>query len=221
MAEQFAKGYWVGTGADVTSSLYVAIGTNNSAGTVTSGAGAALARVAKTGWATADANGWTQAHTIGANDFEAWGHPASSSTAAAQWLSGYNGTSGRVFLVNIGSADGCPTASVPSAGSCNAGLNAETIWKVSYSGAAYPMPEIYTTSSSQAKQWKYLSLYALAKHSRKLTFLGVLTQSGACGTSCPGADNTPATGWNQLYKQLHSDKRTATTPGAPTDIDWQ
>jgi len=221
MAEEFAKGYWVGTGSDVTSSLYVAIGTNNSAGTVTSAAGAALARVARTGWATADTNGWTQAHTIGANDFEAWGHTSSGAAAARSWISGYNSTEGRVFLVNIGSADGCPTTSIPTPSSCNAGLTAETIWKVSYSGAAYPLPEIYTTSGSQAKQWKYLSLYSVTTHGKKLTFQGVLTQNGACGTTCPGTDNTPAAGWKQLYDTLHSDSRTASTPGGPTDLDWQ
>jgi hypothetical protein len=220
VAEQFGRGYWAGAGSDLTSTLYVGLGTNNSAGTITAAAGAALAAAAATGWADTQAAGWTQAYVIGANDFEAWGKAATNSTASASWIDGYNGYSGHKWFVNFGSADGCPSSSIPSAGSCNAGLNAETIWRVSWSGTAYPLPEIYNTSGTQANQWKYLSLYSVNAHGSKFTFKGAMTQLGACGSGCPGTNNSPTTGWTQLYNAINSDSRTTGTPGGPTDIRW-
>jgi hypothetical protein len=223
MAQEFGHGYWFCTGSDVTSSVQVGLGTNNSAGTVTSAAGAALAGAAETGYNTVKNNGWSQASVIGANDFESWGHTSSSATAARAWVDGYNGVSQKPILVNYGSADGCPTGAMPLATNCNAGLPAETIWRVSWSGVAYPLPEIYTTTATQAKQWRYLSLYSSVNHGSRFYFQGVMTQSGACSQSggCSGTDNSPATGWSQLNTQVNADSRTATTPGPPTDIRWR
>ena len=223
MAEQFGRGYWVCTGSDTASTVYVGLGTNNSAGDITSAAGAALATQARAGWDYLAAN-YPQARVIGANDFESWGKGSSNATAARNWIDGYNGYSNKVYFVNFGSADGCPQTSTPSATSCNAGLPAESIWRVSWSGVAYPLPEIYATSGANAKQWRYLSLYSALNHSSKFLFKGVMTQSGACSQSsggCPGADNGPATGWDQLNTQVNADTRTATTPDSPTDIRWK
>ena len=224
MVQEFGHGYWVCTGSDLASTVYVGFGTNNSAGTVTSAAGAALAAQATTAWNTMDAN-WPQSHGIGANDFESWGHGSSSSTAARAWIDGYNGYSGRPFFVNNGSADGCPQSAFTSGSACNAGLNAETIYHVSWgAAAAWPLPEIYTTTGSQAKQWKYLSLYGYTQHGGSMSFTqGLMTQSGACAQNggCSGTNNSPTTGWNQLNAQLDSDSRTAGNPGAPTDIRWK
>ncbi len=223
MVQEFAHGYWVCTGSDTTSTAYVGLGTNNSWGTITASAGAALAVQANTAWNTIQNNGWIQGFAIGANDFESWNQSSSSATAARAWIDGYNGVSSKPFFVNYGSADGCPTAAMPSAGSCNVGLPAETIWRVSWSGVAYPLPEIYVTTGAWAKQWRYLSLYSYVNHGGRFSFQGVMTQSGACAQvgGCPGADNSPSTGWSQLNTQVNADSRTATTPGAPTDIRWK
>ncbi len=226
MAEQFARGYWVCTGSDLASTVYVAIGTNNCTGTITSSAGAAMAAQAYAGWQNVQNNGWSQGFVIGANDFESWAGANCSTpspAAARAWIDGYNGATNKVFFVNYGSADGCPTTRVPSASECNAGLPAETIWRVSWSGFAYPLPEIYTTSGTQASQWKYLSLYSYLNHGSKFTFKGVMTQSGACAQvgGCTGTNNSPTTGWNQLNTAVDSDSRTATNPDGPTDIRWK
>ena len=223
MVQEFGHGYWVCTGADVASTVYVGLGTNNSAGTITSSAGLALAKEARTAWDTMDRN-WPQSHGIGANDFESWGKKSILSTESKNWIDGYNSYSNKVFFVNTGSADGCPTSFIPSPTSCNEGLPAETIWRVSWSGVAWPLPEIYTTSGSQAKQWKYLSLYSYTNHGGRLSFAqGLMTQYGACQQvgGCSGTNNTPSAGWDQLNTQLHSDSRTAETPGPPTDIRWK
>lgn len=222
MVEQFARGYYGCTGTDTTSTLFIGFGTNNSAGTITSAAGKKLANAAIAANDTITQSGWKQAHAIGANDFEAFGKPASGSTASKAWIDGYNSVSGRPFFVNYGSADGCPTSSFTSGTACNAGLNSEAIYHVSWTGSAYPLPEIYTTSGSQAKQWMYLSLYSYTQHSSAFLFQGVMTQHGACAqASCSGTDNTPSAGWNQLTNQLQTNSHTATTVGAPTDIRWE
>ncbi|MFI6427300.1 peptidase inhibitor family I36 protein [Promicromonospora sp. NPDC050880] len=220
MVVAMGKGYDDCTGSDTASRLRIGLGTNNTPGSALTGAaGAALATAAKN--AAADLAGYPQATAWGANDFEAWGSTSGLNSQSRAWLNGYNGVSGRPPLVNFGSADGCPTTSVPSAGSCNPGLTADTIWYVSTSGAAQPLPEIYTTSGSQAKQWKFLSLYAYGKGA-KLTFPGVMSQRGACDQrGCEGTDNSPTASWLQLDEQVDSDSRTATTPGAPTSIYWQ
>lgn len=226
MAEQFVKGYWICTEADLSSTVYVAMGTNNCTGTITSSAGAAMAAQAYAGWNNVQNNGWSQGFVIGANDFESWVGsnctPVSASAARA-WIDGYNGATNKVFFVNYGGADGCPTTSVPSAGGCNSVFPAETIWRVSWSGLAYPLPEIYTTSGSQASQWKYLSLYSYLNHGSKFTFKGVMTQAGACNQAgpCSGTNNGPSTGWSQLNTAVNTDSRTATTPDGPTDIRWK
>lgn len=95
------------------------------------------------------------------------------------------------------------------------------IWYVSWAGPNWPLPEIYTTSGSQAKQWKYLSLYAYTKHGSKMNVIGSLTQYLACNGGCTGTNNTASAGWSQLYDQLNSDSRITDTTLHSTDIDWQ
>ncbi|MFD2023993.1 peptidase inhibitor family I36 protein [Promicromonospora aerolata] len=221
MVVAMGKGYDGCTGADTTSVLRIGLGTSNYPGSaVTGAAGRALARAAK--GAASDLADYSQATAWGAVDFEAWGAGSGLNGQSRNMLDGYNGVTGRRPLVNFGSADGCPTSSVPSAGSCNAGLSADTIWYVSTRGAARPLPEIYTTTGSQAKQWKNLSLYAHRKGAA-MSFPAVMAQRGACDQrgGCTGTDNSPATAWTQLNEQLDGDSRTATNPGAPTNIHWQ
>jgi hypothetical protein len=229
MVYEFGRGYYFGAGSDRTSYVRVGLGTNNSGGTVTAAAGAALAAQAKRIDGLFRANlTKRQAYAVGANDFESWG----SNSAASSWIDGYNAYSGRPMFLNYGSADGCPTGSIPTANSCNSGLRAETIWKVSWSGAAYPVPEIYTTNSSQAKQWKYLSLYAKNQHGNLFTFRGVMSQHRACeqrdplrqdnsARGCPGLNNTPATAWTQLRTQLDTNPKAQASIEGPTDIRWK
>ncbi|HEX2893647.1 MAG TPA: hypothetical protein VHO29_06550 [Marmoricola sp.] len=222
MVAEWAHGYYVCTGADTTSVAYVGEGTNdsNSQTYITSAAGAKLAGSAQNAF-DAGANSWNaQGRPIGANDFESWSNATSLNAAARAWISGYNGTATHRPIVDYGDAAGCPQTSVPSATSCNAGLNAETIWQVAWSGAAYPLPEIYATTGANAKQWHYLSKYSVINHGSRFFFEGVMAQSGACSQvgGCTGTDNSPTTAWNQLNTEVNSDSATATTPGAPTNI---
>jgi hypothetical protein len=222
MAAAMGRGYDNCVGGDTTSLLRIGLGSSNyPTGTVTSAGGQVLAKAALN--ADQDLADYPQATVWGANDFEAWGSDSTLNAKSRNWLDGYNGVTNRRPLVNYGSADGCPTSAIPADSSCNAGLSASTIWYVSTSGAAQPLPEIYTTSGSQARQWKYLSLYSFVNKGFKLTFPGLMSQAGACSQSggCTGTDNSPSQSWTQLNGEVDSDSRTATNPGQPTNIWWQ
>lgn len=225
MVVQWAEGYWTCT--DTTSVAYIALGTNNSGGTLTSAAGARLAQAVNT--AVSDVSGgvdyYLQARPIGGIDFEDFDEYGSTSTTlnakSIAFLNGYNANTA-YSVVNFGAASGCPSASAPSATSCNPPLQAETIYQVSWSGAAYPLPEIYNTSGTNAEQWRYLSRYGYNKHSGQYfsTFMGVMAQSGVCSQQggCSGTDNDPSTAWTQLNSALHEDPVIAVSPWAPTNI---
>jgi len=220
---QFGIGFYTGAGSDLTSLLYVGFGTSTSGGTVTAAAGAALAAAARSVDQQFRSLVYQQVYAVGANDIEAWSQ-SSADTAAINWFNGYAGYSGRPIFFNYGSADGCPSTAVPTASSCNPGLTADMIWTVSWSGPAYPLPEIYNTVGTQAKQWKYLSLYSNnTKKAGYFIFQGTMTTYQACqqNGNCSGINNAPSTGWTQLSTQL----ATAPTAGGSlysveTDIKW-
>lgn len=224
IVQEWAKGYYFGTQSDVQSVAFIGLGTNISGGDITYQAGVQLADAAKDAVTNLKAAGnyYNEGRPVGANDFEDWGKGAWLNTASRNWINGYNSWTGRPIFVNYGSASGCPQSSVPSPTSCNPGLNAETIWRVSWSGVAYPLPEIYSTSGANAKQWRYLSRYSYNNHGSKFLFKGVMAQSGACSQvgGCAGTDNTPSEAWNQLNNQLNQDPAVDTTPGNPTNI-WK
>ena len=223
MVEAFGRGYYYGTASDLTSTAHVALGTNNSAGAITAAAGKALAEAATKGSNNLYAGRYLQSRIIGGNDFEAFGGNAKHSNSSVDWINGYNSYPNGVSLVNYGSADGCPTSGIEKS-SCNVGLNAEAIWQVSWSGRAWPLPEIYSTSGTNAKQWAALSLYSVNKHSSRMFFRGSMTQAGACaqnGNKCPNTNNSAKTGWTQLYNALNANAKTATTPTSSTDIKWK
>ena len=79
---------------------------------------------------------------------------------------------------------------------------------------AAPVPEIYNTGGYQAEQWYWLSKGSVSTSGYPIGFRSELTQSAACTQhgGCTDTDNTPSTGWTQLYDQLTSDA--ATSAGA-------
>ena len=222
MVFEFGMGFYAGVGTDHSSIVYIGLGTNSGGSQVNGNAGAALA--AKVVALNKSSSSWyyKTVFFVGAIDFEGgW----ASGTADRNWFNGYMGYAGRPALFNYGSADGCP----PQGSACGP-LTAYDIWYLSWSGAAYPVPEIYRTDKIQAKQWKWLSNYSVATmKSSYFTFEGVMTQynaclqRGNCANGTPGATNNfPGTGWQQLYDQL----TTAPTVGGgiynnPTDIQWK
>jgi hypothetical protein len=87
-----------------------------------------------------------------------------------------------------------------------------------------PLPEIYTNSGSQARQWYRLSLYSYLRHGRAMVIAGVLSQLRACKQSttdpCTGMNNTPSAAWKQLAGLLNRDRRTAQAVRWATDVGY-
>ena len=88
----------------------------------------------------------------------------------------------------------------------------------------FALPEIYTTSGTQAAQWFNLNLYSHYLNNRPLNIYGVLTEYDADNTA-----NAPDSGWNQLADYMKSSP-SVTGPdladGTPfmqwsTDISWK
>jgi hypothetical protein len=155
LAEQFARGYWYGTGTDLTSQLALSLGTNNSYYMVNTTGGSTWGNVVTTVANWASSNGYTSQINIGgSNDMEpSW----NSQSNTISWVQGLNSTIGQHFFRNYGSADGCPQTSHTN-GSCNNGWNQYGVWYVSWAlGPLFPLPEIYV--QAQTNQWVQIDLY--------------------------------------------------------------
>ncbi len=224
-ARYFTSGYYYGSnnGSKI---IRLAIGTNNqnSAGTVTYAHGQAWAQLIN------DLNAWVKGTVAngkvfmyGANDIE----PSySTSNAAYNWVNGY--TSKWIapsYLLNYGAADGCKlSGTISSPGSCNNNWTQEHVYYMSWGALpAYPLPEIYTTTGSQSKQWQQLSLYSYLAHGSRMDVVGSLSQSQACNQrgGCVGTNNNPDNAWTQLWNALNGDSRTAQNMSFSSDISWR
>jgi hypothetical protein len=153
------------------------------------------------------------------------------------WLSGFYDAS-YVDLYNFGDAKGCPTGGNPAVNQlCGGNLGAwyqDQVIEVSYrpSEYTYVIPQIYTNSLANAKQWdQWLQLsrrYNYTSSGGIMQIKGVLTQAGACKnparfSQCVETNNTPEQGYLGLSTALRS--RTETSNYSPflpylTDICW-
>ncbi|MEO6797861.1 MAG: hypothetical protein ABI289_12865 [Candidatus Dormibacter sp.] len=197
MAEQFAVGYWAGTGSDTTTVLRLAVGTNNSTGYESTTLGSGWANVAVTikNWLTS--NGYEyygQENIWGANDIEpSWGG-TSSQTNAENWANGYS-SNGSSLYVDYGSADGCPSTGY---GGCNNGWSQYGEYYVSWgASAAYGLPEIYY--SVNASQWTWISTYAKNYRGGAIWFQGPLDDHFLDGNSL-----TPSGAWTTFWSDMNA-----------------
>jgi hypothetical protein len=169
---------------------------------------------------------WTnQYHPGQARIYGAWDVEPSWSTfhKADQWMHGYDGNAGRANLYTNSSADGCSTTSYANA-ACNNGWDQSDVWHLSWQhDPSLPIPQIYNTSGSQARQWQLIDLYGTVHRGDGVFYFGSTTQHGACQQvgGCGGTDNTPHEGSDQLHWYLQSDDRSKQTrPDAMTDMRW-
>ena len=160
------------------------------------------------------------AQVYGAWDFEpSW----SSFPSADNWMHGYDSRPGRQLVFVNASADGCSTTKADN-NACNNGWNQQRVWHLAWQhDPSLPIPQIYTNSGTQARQWKLIDLWATANTGDGMYFYGTLTQSGACRQvgGCSGTSNTPHQAHDQLLWWLRSDSRT-TQPSLQTmmDVSW-
>lgn len=183
-AEVVAQGYAVE--AAYGTKLTIAIGTNNSGGTVTLGLGRTWAGVVGN-VARYVLNRPTVTKSVavwGANDLEPFSGSAATPGPAISWASGYVRSTASPY-VDFGSADGCPTGTHNNGG-CNNGWTQQDEWTVSWGiprvavGArtgARGLPEIYFESGAQ--QWLQIALYGDVHKGGRQSFTGPLDQNGA------------------------------------------
>lgn len=230
-AREFARGYWLCTGADLDSQLKLAIGTSNDGNQVNRAHGAAWATMvnAVNVWLR-DRGYSSQAQAVGASDMELGFNDPADTRA---WVDGFDSVCCPI-LYNYGDAAGCRWDGKPAGNECGTqafpGWTAEDVWWISWGAPpAYPLPQIYRNDAVQAKQWYGLSLYANNVHGFRMGFRGSLTQRQACNeVGCPALlDNTPAQGWKQLWDALNcvffprNPCPTAQGLTYSTDISWR
>lgn len=246
-AKQFAKGYWECSGSDTTSQIDIAIGTSNFAkyeyGVCTSGSwfcttsraynhGEEWVKMVEGVYDWVIKQGYASQITIsGANDIEpGWNTPEISKA----WADGFDDHDKGIYIFyNFGSCDNCPTRLNPN---LTPPWTMEEIYYTAWKSApVWPIPEIYATSGIHARQWAYLSYWAVTHGLSKIEFAGSLTQYGACHqspsnllycnrgteTETDDLDNTPQEGWQQLFDEINYWTQT-TQPYLRwmTDIRW-
>ena len=145
------------------------------------------------------------------------------------WVDGYASGTGRP-LINFGSCDGCPTSGAPPLNTQIGGFwTLNELWYVSGGHPlTKPLPEIYLTSGTNARQWKTVALAVKTWANADLRFIGVMTQWQAChergnDAECEAihTNNPSEAGWTQLRDALASAPSVAQTFGPPTDISWE
>jgi hypothetical protein len=196
--------------------LTIAIGTSNYGRGVSFRHGVAWAEMVNA------ANRWVveQGHVgkvdfAGANDIElSWNGPRMSKN----WVRGYDSVAEWPYY-DYGDAAGCPPR-----GDCVGAWKPEDVWYVAWGArTAWPLPQIYTSNGSMARQWYRLSLYSFLRHGWRMTIAGVLSQRIACRQSsdpCHGMNNSPAKAWGQLNRLLNRDRRTAQGLPWSSDFSW-
>src|SRR5258708_2940650 len=207
VAEAFSRGYWICTGNDSTSTLYLGIGTNNSYYDVSYAGGQTWANNVAGVQAYNKSMGYTaQVAMFGANDIETWcdkyGNNCVSPTPVKDWVSGFSSVPGGYKYFDYGSADGCPTNSSNN-GWCNPGWSQYDFWYLSWGApAALAVPEIYY--SGNAQQWAMISLYGWQYQRSLIYFPGPMDEYDLNNTTL-----TSSQAWNDLWTDLNNNSGTA------------
>jgi len=203
VTEAFARGYWICTGNDSTSTLYLAIGINNY-GNATSASGTTWGNNVAAAQAYNKSMGYTsQVVMFGANDIESW-CPSNcvSPSAVISWVNGFSSVSGGYKYFDFGSADGCPQYSSNNGG-CNGAWNQYYYWYLSWGAtAALALPEIYYPA--QAQQWAMISLYGAQYRSAPVYMQGPMDEYDLDNTTL-----TASQAWNDLWTDLNNNSATA------------
>ncbi|MCQ6282640.1 hypothetical protein [Bacillus sp. EB600] len=237
--EQFIDSFVASfTSPTVSYSITIAVGTTNYGSQVTKAHGQAWGNMINSiniyisNKAVTDSR-YQSIQAVGANDMETgWNSPS----VTRSWVDGYRSTT-NYQLCNFGDAGGMPQAPYGRtsyiSGTGNNGWTLDDIWYVSDGGVnpftntrySFSLPEIYTTSGTQAAQWFNLDLYSHQIYQQPLSIYGVLTENAADNTTNPPSGQN--SGWNQLAGYIQSSNVTAADlANKPpfmqwaTDISW-
>jgi hypothetical protein len=164
-------------------------------------------------WCAIDIETWSVSNpnpnnqTIYCGGTPLYAAPAKNTTL---WAENYSNTASVPPYFNFGNY----TESLPNLGKNTWG--ADFTWYVSWGlPTAYPLPEIYNTTTTNSKQWHDLARYSVLctapclpvsytpTKGRTMQYWGVLTQFG--DAACSIQTNAPKDGWQQLYGTLTAD----------------
>jgi hypothetical protein len=230
--QDFALGYYGGTGFDRSVQLRLVVGTNNFGHSVDSAHGLAWMQMIQAIGTWLDSSGvGTQVSVRGGIDIET---QYSTPDVGRSWVDGYSSSLVfPYFLYDYGDAGGCPWSSAQATTCGTRGWSQDDVAYVSWEAPlSYPLPEIYVPAlpgipyGKQAQEWQQLSLYSYLNYEEGHMFiLGPLSQYQACHPifrpGCAGADNTPDTAWSLMWGALNSDFRTSQGMIWSTDIKWR
>lgn len=229
--KRFIEGFCNYETLPASSSLTLAIGTNNKGSNTTRSHGEQ--------WATMVNNvaTWFSNYTVscrsriiiaGATNIELNFGPPNQTIA---WVEGYTSLATR-NLYNFGACENCPRASCPNCIPDN-GWTLENVWKVSWGiSRVFPVPQIYASSGVNADQWYRMSLYSISRNNgtgNRIVFAGSMTQEQACidqnqpSPDCDNKNQGPDTGWRQLNDAIQADPQTRLSLPIrwSTDISWR
>lgn len=159
-----------------------------------------------------------------------------TSEGTIPWAEGYQALA-RYRYYSVGDCSGCPyvlpgedrSGRIP-----DNGWTYQSIWQISRGFAgARPLPQIYEERGVQAAQWQAIAEQAEQDGLAALDFVGAFTQQQACDDRgsvqrppqagsefCPSTYNSPAQGWQQLWRELNSSFRTAQSLPYSSDVRW-
>jgi hypothetical protein len=128
------------------------------------------------------------------------------------YLNTLSADDGGMPIYDFGSASGCPETYQNANAACTSGWTQGQVLQVSWAAPwGLPLPEIYAGSGANAQEWYWISRLSVTTGHGAMWFEAELTQYtacsqlGTCGSGTGGTDNSPSTGWTQLYNALQQD----------------
>ena len=225
---QFAHGFWLCTGLNVTAHLRIAVGTSNygigdlSTPDITAHGLAWAGMVNSINQDLLGLGYNQQVDVAGASDIEtSW----STAAKARRWVDGYD-VANAWPMYDYGDAGGCPTSGAAAAPAGCGSWTQEDVYDVAWGNpAAFAVPEIYLVDGTNARQWQQVSKFAALSGRSRIYFSGTLTQHAACAANarCAGGstDTLPADGWQQLEGRCNRDVDTSLDVlWFATDMRW-
>ncbi len=208
-AENFADAYYQCTGSDLTSMLWLAVGTNNSANTSGSN-GSTWASIVNDISNYINSNkDHNQVYVGGASDMEqgaAWDGP----TPTRAWADSYSSGTGQLY-VDYGDAE-CPqydTGTTNQGCGSNGWTQADVYYVAWQETPANNTPEIYLCCNETS--WEYLSLWGVNNGHTKIQPEGPMDYN-----ALNNSDYTAAQAWTNLWNALNN----STYPQIATNMTY-
>jgi hypothetical protein len=222
VAENYAYGWYVGTGTDSTSELLVVIGTNNSLDDISVAGGQAWAGVVQAVEdSTYGEDVASQVLFLGGNDIEAW-EADTTADDVEFWADGFDDSG--LGYVDFGSADGCSETAYGSGAGLECSTQTDTgtndsfyqddYWLLAWGNAnALVLPQIY--SPGNAEEWDEICLYGDVELSGgAIQFEGPLNEYDLDSSTLSAGSS-----WKDFWNDLSSGACAQTPPYEEEAVD--